>query len=109
MGLGLKREVVGAVTDKDNLDGWLFGENLGERVKAAAALDRSAKDLKVAPVKPAKTKKLANRPLNSKGPSRYRSRRPMASNHLCGPHHPYPRQAQDKRGHTYSSQKNRRH
>nr|CAI5858397.1 unnamed protein product [Callosobruchus analis] len=83
LSVNLKRDLLAILTDS-NADGWLFGENLGERVKAARAIERSGQELKKAnkPVKQ-KPSQYQRRNLNMRGPSRAQS----SSSHLGGPHY----------------------
>ncbi|KAJ8940763.1 hypothetical protein NQ317_011138, partial [Molorchus minor] len=53
-----------------SLDGWLFGDNLGDRVKTAKALERSGQDLKIPQPKQKQVALRTNQTLNSKSPSR---------------------------------------
>lgn len=67
-----------------SVDGWLFGENLTERVKAAKALERSSADLKPAKTH-TKTPNKKNLPqkgkhLNSKSLPRYSALAPRRQN-----------------------------
>ncbi|XP_063924056.1 uncharacterized protein LOC135138115 isoform X3 [Zophobas morio] len=60
-----------------SVDGWLFGDNLSERIKTAKPLERTSADLKRTPVtKPRPPPVVSHhqdaRHLNYKGPSRYR-------------------------------------
>ncbi|KAJ8935183.1 hypothetical protein NQ314_012939 [Rhamnusium bicolor] len=63
--------------NETGVDGWLFGENLGDRVKAAWAIERSGQDLRNSSIKPSsKRKKKTRAPLNYRGPSRHPLREP---------------------------------
>lgn len=55
------------------VDGWLFGEDLEDRMKEAKALDKSSLDLKIPKVKPKPTRKQdpKRRHLNGQGQLRY--------------------------------------
>ncbi|KAJ8949498.1 hypothetical protein NQ314_008189 [Rhamnusium bicolor] len=72
--LKLKKDLISTI-DETGVDGWLFGENLADRVKAAQTIERSGQDLKNVSTKPttSKRKKNARVRLNYRGPSRHLS------------------------------------
>ncbi|KAJ8966376.1 hypothetical protein NQ314_003552 [Rhamnusium bicolor] len=71
--LHLKKDLIGTMNET-GVDGWLFGENLGDRIKAARAMERSGQDLRNSSIKPSsKRKKKTRAPLNYRGPSRHPS------------------------------------
>lgn len=83
LGVYLKKDVLSSVANSKPLDGWLFGDNLSERLKSAAALEKSGKELKAAAAsRPSSSKK--SKPLNYQGPFSHRNRKPPVTSHRLG-------------------------